>query len=92
MALGALRRRMPLLGFILLAVLCIALFGFACACLSDHPMQALERSVVAMAALPALVEVWPASVAALFAAVALAAARRLLSESPSPAALQRFLL
>lgn len=92
MALGALRRRMPLLGFVLLAVLCIALFGFACACLGDHPMQALERSVATMAALPALVEVWPASIAALFAAAAGVTARRRLSDAPSPAALQRFLL
>jgi len=83
---------MPLLGFILLAVLCLALFGFACACLSDHPMQALDRSLAAIPALPALVEVWAASLAALTAAAALVAARRSGSQAPSPAALQRFLL
>ena len=50
MSLQALRGRMPLLAFILLAVVCLALVGFACACLSDHPVQALERALGAIKA------------------------------------------
>jgi hypothetical protein len=93
MSLQALRGRMPLLAFILLAIVCLALFGFACACLSDQPMQALERALGAIPALPALVEVWSMLAlvglgsGALLAATAMARAR-----APSPAALQRFLL
>jgi len=82
---------MPLVAFILLAVVCLALFGFACACLSDHPMQALERALSAIPALPALVEVWSLTVLALFSASALVAGRETLRRSRSPAALQRFL-
>jgi hypothetical protein len=93
MSLQALRGRMPLLAFILLAIVCLALFGFACACLSDQPMQALERALGAIPALPRLVEVWSMLAlvglgsGALLAATAMARAR-----APSPAALQRFLL
>jgi hypothetical protein len=89
MGLQTLRGRMPPVAFILLAVLCLALFGFACACLSDQPMQALERALGAMPALPALVEVW--SLIALASAM-LASAPQALARAPSPALLQRFLL
>jgi hypothetical protein len=84
---------MPLVAFILLALFCLALFGFACACLTDHPMQALERALIAIPALPALVEVW-----ALVALVALASGALVMSgttpraRGPSAAVLQRFLL
>lgn len=89
----ALRGRMPLLVFILLALVCLALVGFACACLSDHPMQALERALGSIPALPALVEVWPFLAVLAFASgtlfVATTTAR---ARAPSPASLQRFLL
>jgi hypothetical protein len=49
---------MPLVAFVLLAVICLALLGFACACLTDHPALAIERALSALTALPALVEVW----------------------------------
>ncbi len=81
---------MPLIAFILLALVCFALFGFACACLSDHPMQALERALSTIPALPALVEVWALTVLALFAAGILVAGGETLSRSLSPAVLQRF--
>jgi hypothetical protein len=91
MALASVRARMPFLAFILLAIVCLALLGFACACLSDHPMQAVDRALSAMAALPALVEVW--SVTALGAlAAAWLFAGRLSLRPPSAAVLQRFLL
>lgn len=90
MSLQRWRGRMPLIAFILLALVCLALFGFACACLSDHPMQALERALSTIPALPALVEVWALTVLALFAAGALVAGGETLSRSLSPAVLQRF--
>ena len=82
---------MPLFVFILLALVCVALLGFACACLSDHPMQALDRAIGALAVLPAVAEVWPALVLGAFAAAGLFAVR-LSPGAPSAAALQRFLL
>jgi hypothetical protein len=93
MSLQALRGRMPLVAFILLAIVCLALFGFACACLSDQPMQALERALGAIPALPALIEVW--SVLALLglgSAAVLAATVNARARAPSAAELQRFLL
>jgi uncharacterized SAM-binding protein YcdF (DUF218 family) len=93
MSLQALRGRMPLLAFILLAIVCLALFGFACACLSDHPMQALERALGAIPALPALVEVWLAlAVLGLGSGALLTAAVAARARAPSAAGLQRFLL
>ena len=53
-----LRNRMPLIAFIFLAVVCLLLIGFVCACLSDHPAQAVERALVLGGALPPLVVVW----------------------------------
>jgi hypothetical protein len=82
---------MPLIAFILLAVICLALLGFACACLSDHPMQALERALSAVPVLPALIEVWPVALLALVAAAALVSAHTL-ARATSEAALQRFRL
>jgi hypothetical protein len=52
------RSRMPLVAFILLAVVCLLLIGFVCACLSDHPAQAVERALALGGALPPLVVVW----------------------------------
>jgi hypothetical protein len=92
MSLLALRARMPLIVFILVAVVCLALLGFACACLTDHPMQAIERALTAIAAAPAVVNVWAAAVVALLAAAAAIPIRRLVADAPSHAALQRFLL
>jgi hypothetical protein len=84
---------MPLLVFILLAVVCLALFGFACACLSDHPLRAVERALGGVPALPALVEVWSLLALIALASAALAAAATLpRARAPSAVALQRFLL
>jgi len=81
---------MPLVAFVLLAVVCLALLGFACACLSDHPMQALERALAGVAALPALTEIW--SLAIVFLAAAGFAACRITPAIPRLALLQRLLL
>ncbi len=85
-----LRRRLPLIVFILLAVLCLMLIGFACACFSDHPGQAAERATSAPAAMLAVVEVWSLVVLSL-SAIPLLFARRLWGFGrASPAELQRF--
>lgn len=91
MLLHSLRRRMPLVVLVLLGVLCVVLLGFACACLNDQPMQALERALAAIPAAPALIEVWSLAVALLAGAGALAATRGM-ATAPTPAALQRLLL
>ncbi|MGH3102530.1 MAG: hypothetical protein ACRDN6_00310 [Gaiellaceae bacterium] len=90
MALERLRGRMPHVAFILLALVCLALFGFACACLSDSPALALERALQGPT-LPALVEIWPLVVLALGGLLAAAVAVPEARERASPARLQRFL-
>jgi hypothetical protein len=93
MNLQTLRDRMPLVAFILLAFVCLALLGFACACLTDQPMQALERALAAVPALPALIEVWSLiALAALVSAVLFLRAVPVRARAPSAATLQRFLL
>ncbi len=86
-----LRRRLPLIVFILLAVLCLLLIGFACACFSDHPAQAIDRAVSAPAATPAVIEVWSFVILSLFAAPLVLTCRVGGFGRASPAQLQRFL-
>jgi len=84
---------MSIVVFILLALVCLAILGFACACLSDQPIQALDRVVSALGHVPAVTDVWsllaPAS-SALAASVMLLLAARPAGRA-SPALLQRFL-
>jgi hypothetical protein len=82
---------MPLIAFILLAVICLALFGFACACLSGEPMQALDRVQTTGQALPPLIEVWALAFAALVGAGFFLTVRTRAASRASPALLQRFL-
>lgn len=91
MSLGRFRERLPLFAFILLLLLCLLMLGIACACLSDDPMQALERALTLIPALPALVEVWVVALLALGSAMLVGGARAR-ARAPSPAVLQRFLL
>jgi hypothetical protein len=77
--------------FVLLLILGLLLLGFACACITDHPVQLIERVLAAIPALPPVLEVWSVRVLALFG-LALALARPIPTARPSPAALQRFLL
>jgi len=77
---------MPLLAFILLVVVCVALIGFACACLGDQIAPGLDRPFA-----PALVVMW-----SVFAALLLVASPGIVLTVPatgraSPADLQRFL-
>ena len=82
---------MPVIAFVLLAVICLALVGFACACLSDQPAQALERATSLGAALPPLVEVWALLIVSLLMAPLVLAAGEHGRSRASPALLQRFL-
>jgi hypothetical protein len=77
--------------FVLLVILGLLLLGFACACITDHPAQVIERVLAAIPALPPVLEVWSVHVLALFG-LALAFVRPIPKARPSPAALQRFLL
>jgi hypothetical protein len=82
---------MPLIAFILLAVVCLALLGFACACLSDQPWQAIDRALSTGQALPPLIDVWTLALGALLAASLLVTVRCGRESRASPALLQRFL-
>lgn len=85
-----LRKRLPLVVFILLALVCLVLVGFACACLSDHPVQAIERALLAVASLPGLSPAWSWFAASVALAMALRP-RHVVAVRPTPQLLQRFL-
>jgi hypothetical protein len=89
--LARLRDRMPLIAFILVAVVCLAVLGFACACLSDQPIQAIDRALSAGPALPAVIEVWTLLFVALAGAGVVFVTGDRISSRASPALLQRFL-
>jgi hypothetical protein len=91
-SLQAMRGRLPLLVFILLAVICLLMLGLACACASDHPAQKVDRVMSAISAAPALLEVWTFTFATLIASVSFGLHRRRRDDTTSPAALQCFLL
>jgi hypothetical protein len=92
MAIQRLRERLPLVVFVLVLVFGLLLLGFACACITDHPAQAIERVLAAVATAPPLIEVWSVNAFALVL-LTLAFVRQARSRArPSPASLQRFLL
>ena len=78
-----------MLAFVLLAVLCLALIGFACACLDDQFAQAFDRIVQSAPA--AVIELWPAFAVATLASLSLIVLVVPASGRASPAVLQRFL-
>ena len=80
---------MPLLAFVLLAVVCLALIGFACACLDDQFAQALDR--VLQSAPVAVIVLWPALAVFALASLSLVVLSIPASGRASPALLQRFL-
>lgn len=88
----ALRKRLPLVVFLLLVVLVLMLVGFACACLTDQPMLAVERALSVVSDPTAVVVVWAPLVATLFIAPLLLVSHALALGRASPARLQRFLL
>lgn len=91
MEIARFRERMPLVVFILLALLCLLMLGFACACLSDEPALALERALQAPA-IPAVIVVWAAIVLGAFTRTLPRLAGVMHPGRGSPELLQRFLL
>ena len=87
----ALRERIPLIVFLLLALLLLMLVGLACACLTDDPMQAIERLVTALAQLPTVAVAWTFIFATVLLAMPRLQPRNAGRGRASPAALQRFL-
>jgi len=87
----ALRERIPLIIFLLLALLLLMLVGLACACLTDDPMQAIERLVTALAQLPTVAVAWTFIFATVLLAMPRLQPRNAGRGRASPAALQRFL-
>ncbi len=82
---------MPLIAFILLAVICLAILGFACACLTEQPAQAIDRAISSGSALPALIEVWSLVAVALVGVGLIFVFERRAPSRASPVLLQRFL-
>jgi hypothetical protein len=73
-------------------VVALLVLGFACACLSDYPMQAIERALSSIPAALPLLEIGSLNVVALAMLTLLAAGYARAVARPSPATLQRFLL
>ncbi len=89
-SLQAMRKRMPLLVFILLAVVCLLMLGLACACAADHSNQGLDRALSAVPTAPPVVEVWSF---ALFVLLGAMVVRRAHEQSRlTPVQLQRLTL
>ncbi len=78
------------MAFILLAVVLLVMLGIACACISDHPAQTIDRAAGAVAAAPAVVEIWSVMTLLVFVSFIVVRPQGLASRS-SPATLQRFL-
>ena len=91
MSIARMRKRLPLVVFVLLLLIVVMLIGIACACLTDHPMQAIEKAVSAVPAAPGVIEVWPALVLGLFAAAIIVRLPVAARGRASPVVLQRFL-
>ena len=85
------RRRLPLVVFVVLLIMLVVMLGFACLCVSDHPSQAVERAIGAFAQMAAVIEIW----SLLLLSVPIIVVTVLLSSEArgraSPAQLQRFL-
>jgi len=91
LSIARMRKRLPLIVFIFVLLIVVMLVGVACACLTDHPMQAIEKAVSAIPAAPPMMEVWPALVLGLFAAAIIMRLPVAARGRASPAVLQRFL-
>lgn len=87
MSLLAVKQRMPFPLFIVVLVIVVMLAGFACACLTDHPEQALDRGFLAVNE-PSR----PLAEAALIAIGGLLMTSFLASQAPTRARLQSYRL
>jgi len=90
MSLQGMRKRLPPVVFFLFLIVLLVMLGIACACVSDHPAQTIDRAVGAIPAAPAVIEIWSAMTVLMFVSFIVVRPQRLASRS-SPAALQRFL-
>jgi hypothetical protein len=90
-SLSRIRRRVPLVVFVLLLILLVVVLGVICVCASDHPAQALERALSVIPAAAPLSVIWSAIATVLLAASVVRVRPRLEPERASPAGLQRFL-
>jgi hypothetical protein len=86
------RRHLPLIVVVLLLVIAVMLVGVACACLTDHPMQAIEQALSAIAVATALMAAWPVLALGLLGVALTIRLSRAARDQSSPALLQRFLL
>jgi hypothetical protein len=84
------RKHLPPVVFVFLLLIAVMVIGVACACLTDHPMQAVEKAFSAIAAAPALIVVWSAFGAALVTAAVSLRRPRTGQSRASPQVLQRF--
>jgi hypothetical protein len=91
LSLQRLRGRLPLVVYLLLVVLLLMMVAVACACATDHPMQAAERAISSIGAVPALIVLWTYTFAALLVAATFVPQRLRALGRASPAELQRFL-
>ncbi len=85
-----LRHRLPLIVYVLLVIVALMLLGFACACLTDEPMQAVERALAFVPVLPAPGDVWATLFAVLATSLLLSSRVNASAGRASPALLQRF--
>lgn len=84
------RKRLPPVVFILLLIFLLLMLGIACVCISDHPVQPIERALGAITAAPPVMEIWTLMVVLMFVSAVLIRPRTVASRA-SPATLQRFL-
>jgi hypothetical protein len=94
-SLQRIRQRVPWIVALLMVLMAFTAVGLACACMSDHPMQGIERTVAASAsalsiAVPVVYELWAMTVLAALTSVAFVATQRTGFGRASPAVLQRF--
>jgi membrane associated rhomboid family serine protease len=58
LSIARLRTRLPLPVFVLILILLVVMLGFFCLCITDHPSQAAERAISAIAHAPGVVTMW----------------------------------
>ena len=85
------RTRLPLVVVVFLVLIVVMLVGFACACLTDHPMQAIEKALSAILVVATFPAAWPVLTVGLFGAALTARFSGAARNRASPAVLQRFL-
>lgn len=91
MSIQAMRKRLPPVVFFLLLIVLLVMLGIACACITDHPGQTIDRAATPVPAGAAVIEMWSFAVVILFAAFVLVRPAILATSRSSPASLQRFL-